>query len=457
MERQWLLYFSEHSGPAIANLADQELWSVTLPQLGFTDATVRHALLAVASAYARFQAGGTLNREPILVSPEFSVRHYNSAISGLRRTLVRDPSSTEIALVCCLLFICLECLHGNGDLMLVHLRNGLNIVKSARVPPAASQLSCRKTLTQVFDRLEAHSTLEGQSLSSELDDFETIPSATATFHFDGIADAQRSLSLLITLALRFIKSASDQFFAGMPRPESSYLLQKRLQDRLLAWRTSLDDFQSSIPSLSLEQLHILTSFRIENSATFVYLSTCFEVEETSFDAYRPEFANIVEWAESLDRARSITTSTTTSTTTSRIPSFTLYMSLIPSLALTAMKCRDPTLRRRAIYLLKNHCGREGLWNATVNAAIALRIVEIEEHGLELASQRSIVTPEELTTSSRLSPDIVPTSWPPAHARVFNTKTSWHAEPSPRLVRVTFYKAPFGLERPWTVWEEDVPL
>jgi hypothetical protein len=63
--------------------------------------------------------------------------------------------------------------------------------------------------------------------------------------------------------------------------------------------------------------------------------------------------------------------------------FTFEMGVIPPLYFTAIKCRDPVVRREAIRLLGLARPRkEGLWDARNLASIAERVVEIEEEGLE---------------------------------------------------------------------------
>jgi hypothetical protein len=48
------------------------------------------------------------------------------------------------------------------------------------------------------------------------------------------------------------------------------------------------------------------------------------------------------------------------------------------LYLAALRCRDPVVRWEAVELLKKRRSREGLWDSTLLATVAERVVRIEE-------------------------------------------------------------------------------
>ena len=104
------------------------------------------------------------------------------------------------------------------------------------------------------------------------------------------------------------------------------------------------------------------------------------------------------------------------------PVFSLESSMIPSLWLTAIRCRDPATRHRAIGLLETHPGREGLWDARLYAKAARRVVEIEDASLTLQQQGS-------------------TQWPDERFRVYRTDVHRISEDPARSARLVFYTAP----------------
>jgi hypothetical protein len=62
------------------------------------------------------------------------------------------------------------------------------------------------------------------------------------------------------------------------------------------------------------------------------------------------------------------------------PTFSLSLGLITPLYITVSRCRDPTIRRRALHLLYTCNRREGIWDSQLAARVAQRIVEVEEAG-----------------------------------------------------------------------------
>jgi hypothetical protein len=68
-------------------------------------------------------------------------------------------------------------------------------------------------------------------------------------------------------------------------------------------------------------------------------------------------------------------------TSSGKPYISLDLGIIGPLFDVASRCRDPTIRRKAIGLLESTPRQEGIWNASLAAALAQRLVEVEEEGL----------------------------------------------------------------------------
>jgi len=62
------------------------------------------------------------------------------------------------------------------------------------------------------------------------------------------------------------------------------------------------------------------------------------------------------------------------------PTFSLSLGLVAPLYITVSRCRDPTIRRRALHLLYTCNRKEGIWDSRLAARVAQRIVEVEEAG-----------------------------------------------------------------------------
>ena len=68
-----------------------------------------------------------------------------------------------------------------------------------------------------------------------------------------------------------------------------------------------------------------------------------------------------------------------------VPNFTVDMGFIPPIYYTAVKCRVPGIRRKAIDFLSAAPHREGIWDGAIVAQIASHIMEIEEESFRRSS------------------------------------------------------------------------
>ena len=62
------------------------------------------------------------------------------------------------------------------------------------------------------------------------------------------------------------------------------------------------------------------------------------------------------------------------------PTFSLSLGLVTPLYMITTRCRDPSIRRRALHLLQTCNRKEGIWDSRLSARVAQRVVEIEEAG-----------------------------------------------------------------------------
>lgn len=97
-----------------------------------------------------------------------------------------------------------------------------------------------------------------------------------------------------------------------------------------------------------------------------------------WDDYNEAFEHALNIAESLLQTSSAQTQ---GTSMQRKSFFTLDIGVVGPLYDIAHRCRDPSIRRRAIRLLYAYPRQEGMWDGVLSARVAERIVAIEESGL----------------------------------------------------------------------------
>lgn len=108
------------------------MWEQTIPQLSHHHASIRYAAMAVG-AMSRTVRGGFKPRSAADLAAGgadygLALSYYGKAMGALRGADVVDAGSLRAAVVCCLLFICFEALHGDGKAAFSHLDNAQRIL-----------------------------------------------------------------------------------------------------------------------------------------------------------------------------------------------------------------------------------------------------------------------------------------------------------------------------------------
>lgn len=139
-----------------------------------------------------------------------------------------------------------------------------------------------------------------------------------------------------------------------------------------AWFRSLTAFERG-STLSKEDTLTAHALKISYYCTYIITAAATYTDQTSYDQHLPLFKAIIAHSRAILDAAS-----PPPPSASPAAHFTFEISVIPYLYITASRCRCPSTRREALALLERNPPREGLWDAQQHAAVARRIVEIEE-------------------------------------------------------------------------------
>jgi len=241
---------------------------------------------------------------------------------------------------------------------------------------------------------------------------------------------------------------------------------KKLNTQLRCWTCRYGLFTAdSLHNFSSNEISGLRNLRMLSMIATIWNSTTLIPKETAFDDYVSQFETIISLAATFvnDEAASsvkvasaascpsvpLTTSPPTLNTlsltaqlelsssfsSSNVP-FTFEMGIIPCLYFTAIKCRCPSLRRKAIELLSKVIPqREGLWDSRMLGKVAARMMELEEDGC--APNRAVST------------------WPIEEKRIHGAYICPEYSVKGRTQQVTFAWRPHGLEGEWQAWTENI--
>jgi hypothetical protein len=395
-EKRAIYYFREKAAPVLSGSLDSSFWSRLVLQVGDSEPAVRLAIMAVGSLFEhmhhKMPGSPTKDNQAVVTGRryQFAIQCYNKAISALMQRMEQRDSAEEIALLTCVLFICVEFLQGNEAEALTLCVQGSKVLHS--VPNTDCELGFAQTsqgkgkigmiiedVSPIFTRLGILSSLFGQPIQTTSPDMlltePTPPELSFSFH--ALAEARDALYDLMEKGQAVLRAAMICKWApdnSSITPEALYPLRHRMLWSLDSWAEAFTTLDCSLdPSALYSDIYASTLLRLYHLITYIWVSTCLDKSETAFDSHMVGFTSIINLSELLLAKGSAANA---------LPHFTFEMGLIPPLYFTAINCRHPTLRRKAVSLLRQGSRRESLWDAEPMARIAERVIELEESGLE---------------------------------------------------------------------------
>ena len=226
-------------------------------------------------------------------------------------------------------------------------------------------------------------------------------------HFLSLREARLASDKLSEGMMRFLDELSMlQSRTGNPEPERHHhgLLSKpcehyvsSFKDQLRSWSNAFEPIFSSrheeqIQVLEKVGLAVLKMYQLNVQILF---SMTFSKTEEQYDAFLPQFQTIVRLAEEVMSSPNATPVTPSLmidpggayfgqycdslAAQQPITVFSADLAIVPPLFVVATKCRDRTLRRQAIQLLRSSPRREGMWDSELASHIAEWVMELEEY------------------------------------------------------------------------------
>lgn len=389
-------------------------------QFGQCEPAVRHALMAVSSAHEQAEVCARGLEVSDGSRGRFTLRQYNKAIARLSEQAYGGPQPSRTLLLTCVLFVCLEFLRGDTNMAMTHTLNGLNILDTWQADVAKQKQRgysdyqrkeedfVNENLTPIFCRLSVVSTLLGKptpivrSRPLSMDNSESPSAATGT-SFKTLNEARDALVDIQNSGLRFMWATMEKKYQGAIAM-TEILEQVRLEMRLAEWHRALDELEGRLSRRPKSQITAQTKQAEEDSliilrllyfVAHIWLSSCLSLKETAFDAFLSEFQQINALSARLLSRRRTSSSTSYSSSTSSSPAagpcsgggafFSFDTEIVGPLYFTAIKCREPTIRRQTLALLDQCNKREGAIDSRRASQLATAIMQIEEAGMHHAA------------------------------------------------------------------------
>ncbi|KAN0119295.1 hypothetical protein V8E51_001503 [Hyaloscypha variabilis] len=401
LEHRHLDFFYSQTAPSLAGYFDSRFWSILVPRLACSEPSVQHAMIALASFHEHSNVEDTSVVDHSSSHRQFTIRQYNKAIKHMNAYQGPEKQDPMTILTTCILFICLEFMRGDINQALAHITSGTQILQS--LPQISTQPgttsptpSIQTDISDTFTRLSLQARLCGRELPSLPP--ESLPTLLGQdgplTPFTSLFDARHSLNIIMVSALPFVNSALTLKFApDEERHKALTATRQIILAQLDLWKARID-ISSLSASNTISPSDISANILLVSYINAkIWTRTAIYPNESAWDTQLPSFKEILILCKAVisnsgEKPRKGPYSLVGLPRASpKRPvwrdAFTFEMGIIPPLYFTAIKCRDPTVRREAIRLLGLARPRkEGLWDARNLASIAERVVEIEEEGLE---------------------------------------------------------------------------
>ncbi|KAL6245744.1 hypothetical protein RBB50_006897 [Rhinocladiella similis] len=376
-------FFIRRVVPGFTRIVEAHFWHQIIPQLSRAEPLMWNAVVAMSCLIQHPQYSTAPGLPGGAKTPVIDEHHrkaltwYSKSIAGLKERLAIEKTPSSLALVACVLYMCIECLQDN-------------MIEAATLHRSAAGMlglvateGGRRLITPYGTRLEdtIRALVRHEATAHGLLDLHVsrpkVMLDSVTGRFNSLSDAREELYAVITETQAFIfraRKIKEMQGKDWKAPPDFTTQQEHLLTSLLRWHLGLTNTTGGPSPVSSPDEDELTSVLLVSHGQYsIWLSVCLSTSETAFDQFNHHFESIVDHAH-----RAIT-----ATKTNLRPAFMFETRVIPSLYFVATKCRHPQIRRRALFLLRNGPKVENLWKAEPMADVAQKVIGIEESGSEL--------------------------------------------------------------------------
>ncbi|KAJ5519613.1 hypothetical protein N7463_000066 [Penicillium fimorum] len=374
-ERRAFEYYIQHASKGLDAGMNLDFWTKVVPQICRTEPAVWDAIISISVLYEY--------PDQCLDLPLLKLQHekkrglnqiqrealswYSRAISSIHSQIVRGRADPYVALISCVLFICIEAIQGRVTEALQLYEQGVSLILTLRHQVTAGTrlphkaLLLENTIIPLFLRLGSIALTIPTVQVSEIFAFASHDLYTQFTSLDAARTAIFVLfsetTLLEREAFPYRRATIRDLVAGAHLVAKQQSIQTQLYHWLQAYTTLCQNGARAQP--------VLLAY---HAATSIYVSTCLSQQELVYDSYIADFAIIVENASlALVGGPDCVQ-----------PPFTFEMGLGLPLFLTAIKCRDPHLRRKALGLLRQTPPIQAFFTCTPVALVAEKCMDMEE-------------------------------------------------------------------------------
>lgn len=381
-ERRAFAYYFEHAAPYLGGGLDQDFWACVVPRACRTEPAIWDAVNAISTLFEYPDMCHdfvflNLRRE---MSPALNPKQsealcwYSRSLSKIRTQIDRGSVDSQVALISCVLFVCIETLQGHVEEALQLYNQGIKLILDLRAKASSFEATLLEgTLVPLFMRLgSAALSISGTSICDLFSDINN----GETYYFTSLGSARDALIPLSAQVQILERESGSNPFIGLEAKITPKLIAKRsrLQEALRRWYCAYNDLTQKLQITSPPPMN--SNFSIQallimyHTTLSMITSTCLERSKTTYDAHLPSFRLIIEQATiALDNSAS---------PDGNQPAFTFELGVGLPLFWTAMECHDPALRRKALELLRKSPPVQSFYKCATGLMLAGKIIEQEE-------------------------------------------------------------------------------
>ncbi|RDW81418.1 Zn(II)2Cys6 transcription factor domain-containing protein [Aspergillus mulundensis] len=393
-ERRAFAYYFHHAAPYLAGGLDQAFWTVTVPRICRLEPAVWDAVNAISALFEFPDICGDFvflrsRDEPRMNEKQSeALGWYSRSLSKIQSGIERRSVDVHVALVSCVLFVCIEMVQGRVEEALGLYGQGVRLILDLRARGASVRDVgfLEDTIVPLFIRLgTAALSISGVPICDLYSGFD----AQRSYLFRSLEDARDTLIPLAAEVQIFQRDTGRNPFIGVEPVISPEVLARcvRLQGRLDAWRsayaalTETLSLHSKPGSASSSASHSSTStitisvsisaiLQTYHATITTILATCLSPTACIYDRHLESYRTIINQASlALECSRK---------PDGAQPIFTFELGVGLPLFWTALTCRQPQIRREALRLLHMAPPMQGFSKTQIGIALAGRIMQLEE-------------------------------------------------------------------------------
>ncbi|KAH7411429.1 hypothetical protein BKA64DRAFT_570117, partial [Cadophora sp. MPI-SDFR-AT-0126] len=403
-EHRYFRVFETRTAPELTGYFDSSIWNRLILQASHREPYAWHAVVAIGALHKSLnmsQLWKSQRPTPAKAGDDGSIHHvfalqqYGKSLKLMKGILEQGADSRlQNSLISSLLMICFESYLGNQELALKQIRTGVDILFNW---PFACRLedddfSSIKVLaknysfldedlvsTFVFLDFQAMAFADGNTDRVLSKKYPDIPA-----RFETVKEARMYLDVIVRRVQQWHASIQTQrhpYIATLDFEKctdvgSEKKLASELQEYFDIMRSWYHAFK---PVFDVAQTkrgcteYLGATVLMARYIPSRFLFSAAEGDETYSDVFLPECTTLVGLLEEvLEQDPNLRPGQAT---------FVFGNHCVLALFVVALRCRDSTVRRRAISLLVKHPRREGLWDSLMAATVASWVMVEEEKGM----------------------------------------------------------------------------